>query len=217
MASRFTSRIVNASKWHSTHRNVSSSDSSHHLSALHHSSKPSARLGSELTLLRRYFGDKSKCCSSQRAPELSTRRSAENLHGKSLEVQKGFSIYKYDTQLPHQTRSLSTCSTFFSPSLLTRKMDGDGEKDSPSQSQSSRDYHQLAPLQGAVASDPKEDVKGIALSAIDAVTPNEMIIKAIQVEDGMLVVQGQRGLGICRRGINCREDLSGIKQCARII
>ena len=193
MASRFTSRIVNASKWHSTQRNVSSSDPSHHLSAFHHSSKPNTKLGSDLTF-RRYFEVQSKCCSSQRAPELSIRRSAENLHGKSLEVQKGFSIYKYDTQLPHQTRSLSTCSTFFSPSMLTRKMDGDGEKDSPSQSQSSRDYHQLAPLQGAVASDPKEDVKGIALSAIDAVTPNEMIIKAIQVEDGMLVVQGM-GVG----------------------
>jgi len=60
------------------------------------------------------------------------------------------------------------------------------------QPEQQRGYHQLAPLHGqGAASDAKEDVQGIALSAIDAVAPNEMIVKAIQVEDGMLVVQGK--------------------------
>jgi len=53
-----------------------------------------------------------------------------------------------------------------------------------------RNYHQLAPMSSSIESSVREDVVSIASSSIASVTPNEMIVKAIQVEDGMLKVQG---------------------------
>ena len=45
-------------------------------------------------------------------------------------------------------------------------------------------------MSSSIESSVREDVVSIASSSIASVTPNEMIVKAIQVEDGMLKVQG---------------------------
>ena len=98
----------------------------------------------------------------------------------------------YGNIVTHEIRRNSTTSSLL-PSTFAKKME-DQSSIPPQQQQpeQQRGYHQLAPLHGqGAASDAKEDVQGIALSAIDAVAPNEMIVKAIQVEDGMLVVQGE--------------------------
>ena len=99
----------------------------------------------------------------------------------------------YGNVVTHEIKRNSSTSSLL-PSTFANKME-DQSSIPPQQQQQpeqQRGYHQLAPLHGqGAASDAKEDVQGIALSAIDAVAPNEMIVKAIQVEDGMLVVQGE--------------------------
>ena len=188
MASRFTSRLLTTPRPFPSNRGSLSCDISHHLSAFQVPSELQiARAGSYLDVShsRRCHEDESKCHSSQPASILfPIGRPVENSHGSSSAFY-GPSL-THEKIAPREIRNPpSSSSSSLLPSLFASKM---AQRELSSQSE--RSYHQLAPLQG-VASDAKDDVKAVALSAIEAVAPNEMIVKAIQVEDGMLIVQGR--------------------------
>jgi len=188
MASRFTSRLLATSRPFSSNRGSFSCDISHHPSAFHVPSELLlARAGShsDVSYSCRRYGDDSKCRSSQPASTLRPiGRAVENPHGTSSSF-PGPSLTP-ESLLPHEIKEpSSSSSTSLLPSLFASTM---AQRASASQPALERGYHQLAPLQGA-NSDAKDDVKAVALSAIEAVAPNEMIVKAIQVENGMLVVQ----------------------------
>ena len=190
--SRITSHIVNATKRHSSNRVVVKNDVLHQ-SALSRS-LTSARPPTDIHRpRRRYFGDASKCCSSQCAsvssPSTSSSeenigRRVENLHGSSVVRPR---LSGENLILPNE---IITTFSPLRPSTFAATMEQQQQQQRQSCSQPQSGYHQLAPLRASTPGETREDAMEVALGAIDAVTPNEMIVKAITVEDGKLLVRG---------------------------
>lgn len=178
---RLASHVVNAAKWQSSKRVTATSTTAvvnHELpfpSALTLLSATGARANClpDLRQLRRFYGDESKCGSSHPTSKFSSarlmrvkdRHRVENLHGSSV---IGRRLETGILRLPNEINSLISSMEYHQQ----------------------RNYHQLAPLNNSVESDAKDDIISIALTAVESVTPNEMIVKAIQVQDGVLKVQG---------------------------
>jgi len=192
--SRITSHIVNATKRHSSNRVVVVvGNDVLHQSALSRS-LTSARPPTDIHRpRRRYFGDASKCgssqCASVSSPSTSSSeenigRRVENLHGSSVVRSR---LSGENLILPNE---IITTFSPLRPSTFAAKMDQQQQQQRQSCSQPQSGYHQLAPLRASTPAETREDAMEVALGAIDAVTPNEMIVKAITVEDGKLLVRG---------------------------